>query len=263
MSDNGCPVCGATLPVEAINIAEGVALCPDCGRLSRLREVVERQRPLNDLLDRPPRGCSLTQQGHEIVAKVRHTSLGGFLVLLGISAFWNGVTSVFVLVAFAGVYSNLVGPLPKWFPVPPVKDAMGLGMSLFLCVFLIPFVLIGLAMVFAAVHSLLGTTVAVIGEYDAYVATGVLMFKWRRRFDPQQVRKVELVAAGRNDNGRPSGHKIAIHADQLVKFGSTMPEDRRDWLYAVLHELLMNPDPQRQRELVLRASGGWNQFDEG
>lgn len=74
MSENFCPGCGAGLPVESINIAEGVALCPDCGRLSRLRDVVDRKRPINEVLADPPRGCSLTQQGHEIVATVRRGS---------------------------------------------------------------------------------------------------------------------------------------------------------------------------------------------
>ena len=258
MSENFCPGCGAGLPVESINIAEGVALCPDCGRLSRLRDVVDRKRPINEVLADPPRGCSLTQQGHEIVATVRRGSLDAFIVTLGIALFWNGITSVFVLIAIAGLYSNLIGPLPEGFPAPPMDDAMGLGMSIFLCLFLIPFVAIGLGMFAATLLALAGKTEVVIGEHEANVATGVLFVKWRKRFDPQQVREVELVVPKlRNSEGDVTARNIAIRADRDVQFGSSIPEERRDWLYAVLRELLLNPDPQRQRELVLMTSGGW------
>lgn len=262
MSVNICPGCGTAIDADAINITEGVALCPDCGRLSRLSEVVDRRRPIGEILENRPRGCTLTQHGHEIVAKVRHSSLGGFLTLLGITAFWNGITGVFVLIAFAGIYSNLFGPLPDWFPAPPMDDAMGLGMSIFLCLFLIPFVVVGLGLFAATLLALVGKTEVVIGEYEAYVSTGVFMFRWRRHFNPQQVHQVELVPSGRNQNGNASGYKIAIRADEDIEFAQSLPDARRDWLYAVLHELLINPDPQRRQELLLKNTGGWHQFDE-
>lgn len=262
MSENFCPGCGAGLPVESINIAEGVALCPDCGRLSRLRDVVDRKRPINEVLADPPRGCSLTQQGHEIVATVRRGSLGAFIVTLGIALFWNGITSVFVLIAIAGLYSNLIGPLPEGFPAPPMDDAMGLGMSIFLCLFLIPFVAVGLGLFAATLLALVGKTEVVIGEYEAYVSTGVFMFRWRRHFNPQQVHQVELVPSGRNQNGNASGYKIAIRADEDIEFAQSLPDARREWLYAVLHELLINPDPQRRQDLLLKSSGGWSQYGE-
>jgi len=262
MSLNICPGCGTAIDADAINITEGVALCPSCGRLSRLSEVVERRRPVGEILENRTRGCSVTQQGHEIVAKVRHFSLGGFLGLLALTLFWNGITGLFVLIAIAGLYSNLVGPIPHWFPAPPMQDGMGLGMSIFICLFMIPFVAIGVGIFAGAILALLGKTVAVIGEYEAYVSTGVFMFRWRRHFNPQQVHQVELVPSGRNQNGNASGYKIAIRADEDIEFAQSLPDARREWLYAVLHELLINPDPQRRQDLLLKSSGGWSQYGE-
>ncbi len=264
MSENFCPVCGESLAVESINITEGVALCPACGRLSRLSEVVTHKRPLVEILANPPRGCSIAQHGRQIEVKVSLRSLGGFIAMLFITLFWNGVVSVFVLAAIAGLYANLVGPLPQWFPKP--DDNMGLGMTLFLCVFLIPFVLVGLVLLLGLVMTIMGRVVVVIGEHEAYAASGIGILMWRRWFDPQQVRQIETPTLGRADkkdtDEESPGKKIVIHADRVVRFGSAMPEERREWLVAVLRELLINPDPQRQRELVLMASGGWRNFGE-
>jgi hypothetical protein len=46
-----------------MNIAEGVALCPSCGRLSRLSQIIEFHKPMRELIDHPPRGCTLINRG--------------------------------------------------------------------------------------------------------------------------------------------------------------------------------------------------------
>ncbi len=111
-----CPDCDGSLKGGDINIQEGVALCPVCGKLSRLSSLNTSSRSIAEILDKPPRGCSLTSFGHGAVATVSIRSLAGFLFPAGFALFWNGITSVFVLIAIAGLYTNLIGPLPNWFP---------------------------------------------------------------------------------------------------------------------------------------------------
>ncbi|MFK7789395.1 MAG: hypothetical protein AB8C95_07910 [Phycisphaeraceae bacterium] len=241
MSENYCPSCDAVLPSIAINIEEGVALCPICRTLSRLSDVVEYERPTEEVVNDPPPGCTLTNEIDATVIRISLRSFSGFIAMLFFSLFWNGITGVFVLTAIAGLYSNLVGQVPAWFPAPPMNgnSAMGLGMTLFLCIFLIPFVAIGLLMIGAVFTNLVGSTVVSVGRDTAWVRTGVGPIGRTHRFDPRSLRSV----GPSESKGRPNGPRkelIQIDADKTIRFGSGMSEAKRDWLIAVLRRLLKN-----------------------
>lgn len=234
-----CPACGAEIATGNINVAEGVALCTGCGELSRLAEVVSATRSLADLLSNPPPGCSWSEWGDEMRVNATLRSVGTFFGSLFFALFWNGITSVFVLLAIAGLYANLIGPPPSWFPAPVMNDLpMSLGMSLFLCVFLLPFVTVGLVMAGVVVLAAAGTAEARLGHHDAQVRTGVGPLVWTRRFDPTQVRRVGegLTSWKTNDESRVA---IVIEADRKVKFGSMLSDERREWMRAALHWLLI------------------------
>jgi len=225
------------LDSASINIAEGVALCPGCGKLARLSDVVEYERPSDEVVNDPPPGCALRNDIDETIIRVSLRSFGGFLGALFICLFWNGITGVFVLIAAAGLYTNLVGPIPAWFPAPPMDDPMGLGMSIFLCLFLTPFVTIGLIMFGAVLLTTMGSTVIRVGRDAASVKTGVGPIGWTKRFDP---RKVERISTGKSKIETNGEHKklIQIDADRTVRFASGMDEAKRDWIIAVLRRLL-------------------------
>lgn len=252
MSDNLCPSCGEELPAEAINIAEGVALCPSCKRLSRLSEVVSGKRPLAEILSQPPAGCSVAEWGHEVIVHATLRSVSHFLGALAVALFWNGIVSVFVLIAVSGLYANLVGPLPEWFPAPEMDSSMSMGMTLFLCVFLTPFILVGLSLVGAALLAAAGKIEVLIGDSQAVVKTGVGFLVWRRRFDPTQVHRVTIGKSAWKSNDQAK-ELIAIEADRTIKFGTLLPDERREWLQTVLHVLLTSTDPKWRREILSTA----------
>ncbi len=201
---------------------------------------------MEEILDRPPSGCSIHSFGQRAVATVSLRSITGFVTTTGFALFWNGIVSVFVLIAIAGLYANLIGPLPKWFPAPGLNDGkpemnggpMELGMTLFLCVFLIPFVTVGSVMAGAAIMCLLGKVEVVIDEFDSYVATGFLFLKWKKRFDAKQVQGVEFTSSAWSSEGG-STRLIEIKSNRNVKFGSMLPTERMEWLRAVLKTLLL------------------------
>ena len=247
MTDNPCPECGEPIPAESINIEEGVALCANCGRLSRLSEVVERRPPMVETLDRPPKGCEILHLGGEVLVRASLRSLPGVAGSLFFALFWNGITSIFVLIAVAGLYANLIGPLPEAFPAPDIDDDMTLGMTLFLCLFLTPFVVVGLGMVGAVLLNLLGRVEVRIGEGEGVVRTGVGFVTWNRRFDPNQVRHVETGVTPWQTNDRHSP-LIVIKTDRHIKFGSLLREERREWLQSALRAILTS-DPENRRRL--------------
>jgi len=240
-----CPDCDEPIGSEAVNIKEGMALCPGCGKLSRLSELNHSGRSRSEILAKPPSGCSILSDGHSVTLTASLRSLPTFVFTAAFALFWNGITSVFVFVAMAGLYTNLIGPLPNWFPAPAMNDGrpemngepMGLGATLFLCVFLIPFVTIGLAMAATALLNLLGKTTVVIDEFDSYVATGVGFLRWKTRFDLREIRFVEY-GDTRWQSDSEHNRLIELKGNRTVRFGSWLPFDRLEWLRTALQEAL-------------------------
>ena len=252
MNESRCPACGERIESQSINIAEGVALCPGCGTLSRLSDVISGKRPTREVLRNTPAGCAVADLGDRIVVRATLRSFGGFVGALAIALFWNGIVSVFVLIACAGLYTNLVGPLPAWFPAPQNEGPMTLGMALFLCCFLTPFVAIGSVMVGVVFLNAFGKVEIHIAEDAGEVRTGIAFGVWRQRFDPTLVRRVGAGQTSWESNGRPSP-LIVIDADRTIKFGSLLADHRREWLQAILNVLLATTDHGERVEIIAQA----------
>lgn len=255
MFENLCPRCDAPLPTESINIQEGVALCPSCGALSRLKEIAEQTRPSGEVLSRPPSGCTIEEGNQEIFVEASLRSATGFLGALFFCLFWNGIVSVFVLIALSGLYHHLIGPIPAWFPAPKMNGGMPLGMTLFLCVFLIPFVTVGVISFGAALTSALGSVQAVVGEELVLIRTGVGRFAWTKRFDPRQYRQLTTTSGKWQKNNQPA-EAIEIIADETVQFGAMLTRERREWMAAVLKEMLSKPRTEWRKELWSHPQSG-------
>lgn len=168
--------------------------------------------------------------------------------------FWNGLISIFLLHALAGVYFNLYGPLPAWFPasekIPKLNDKpMDWGATLFLCFFLTPFVLAGMGMLWWLLLCAIGKLEVQIDEMDSYVANRVGPVVWRRRFNAKQVTAIESGLSNYQKNGE---HQplIRIAADRTVNFGTMLPHERLEWLRLSLREILL-PPPEQYRSNAL------------
>ncbi|TWT67604.1 hypothetical protein Pla123a_41600 [Posidoniimonas polymericola] len=251
MSENPCPNCGESLPRDAINVAEGVALCDACGRLSRLSDVAARRRPVQAVLDDPPAGCRVERWGHEIRVRASLRSLKGAVGAAAITLFWNGIVSVFVLLAASGLYRHFIGPPPAWFPGPE-EGLKSFGETLFLCVFLIPFVAIGATMIAVLLLTIAGRVEVAIAGVGSSVATGIGWLSYRRRFDADQTTSVALDKSSLKSEDQ-STPVIKINANGVIKFGMLLPEERLDWMLVVLQQMLTEPDVDREslaRELM-------------
>ena len=263
MAMNACPACGRPIAAEDINIKEGVGLCRACGTLSRLSEIADQ--PLADAtsLAKPPKGCWYEQQmggGGAVYASLR--SPGTAIGTLAVCLFWNGIVSVFVLVALSGLYTHFFGRLPPWFPAPGAGGSksssgggnsgseMSLGMTLFLCLFLTPFVIIGIGMFLAFLMSLLGRVEVVVSMGSGCVRTGFGPFNWTRRFDASKVKRVKAGQTSYAQNGRYKQLIQIESEDRTVSFGSTLRDQRREWMLGVLHLLLVANNKKGTRPLA-------------
>ncbi len=147
----------------------------------------------------PPAGCwavvddgpMVEERGLRVGTSL--ASSGGFLVGVFLSVFWNGITSFFVIAGVAGVWLNLFGWLPAWCPVPRSSgQPMGLGLSLFMCVFMVPFVAIGLAFAWGTLLSLAGREEVRLRGAQSEIWTGIGPLGLAKRFDAGAVTAVVI-----------------------------------------------------------------------
>lgn len=247
---NPCPNCDADLPTAAINLTEGVALCPSCGRLSPLRAVARAQQARAPASP-PPHGCRVRSDGLQTRLVVSTRSLPKAAVALFLAVFWNSVVSVFVLVVAAGYWIRLAGSLPDWFPMPPSGSAgperggsggtglaLPLGVLIFMTLFLTPFIAIGLGLIGSVLLSLGGRTEVRLGAGRGSVFTGIGPLGWTRRFDPGRVNTVRTTRQGFGRRGR-SAEEVLIAADRRIRTGSMLNGEQRRWLVSEIRRRIL------------------------
>ena len=249
-----CPQCDHPIAYESINIKEGVACCDPCRKLFRLSELNWSHRSREEVLAKTPLGCSKVRWGQSLTLTASARSIPTFIGLSFACLFWNGIISVFLSIALAGLWANLIGPIPAWFPLPggvqqqgrPVmNDApMNLGTTLFLCLFLIPFITVGAGLFFGAILSLLGRVKVVIDQLDSYVSTGIGLLSWKKRFDPMSIDSVRFSKSSGDGESAPKT-SIQLIGEETIEFGSTLPSHRRQWLAASLQEIFSPKDTSK------------------
>jgi hypothetical protein len=239
-----CSKCGKVIPSEDVNVANDVAYCRACNvsyQLSALTQGTELDANID--LSHPPPGAWHRSDGTGTVIGATHRSLGTAIGTLAISLFWNGIVSVFVLVATAGTARNLGLPLPHWFPAPVMNDSpMGVGMTLFLWIFLTPFIVIGLVMIATFLSCLAGRTEVRINNAEGVVFTGVGGLGYRRRFDASAVKDVRIDDRQWRDSDGDRRRKTCIVLEtregKLVKLGSMLTEERRKFVAGAVRKCL-------------------------
>jgi|GEM_PF-448822 len=235
---HACPFCGVLLAHGQINIKEDVARCTSCGRLSKLSDVVEYVET-GRRAQQMPAGCSITGTGNEIQIRATLRSIPKLPDALATAILFNGVISIFALMAIAGLWSNLVGPVPGFLPEPEMNGGpLTLGPTITLCIFLIPLIVLGIDLALSFFLYLLGQVDVRITKHDASVRTSVGPFSRMKRFDPNAVMSVEITETRWRSN-RLNNLVIQVDADEKIKFGRMLTEPRQDWLRSVLHTLLI------------------------
>ena len=194
-------------------------------------------------LSRPPAGAYVRNDGVWRVIRASHRSWATAGGLLFFCLFWNGIVSVFVLLALASTLMHLGISLPEWFPtIDMKKNAMPVGMTIFLWIFLTPFMVIGLGMFFAFLSSLMGYTEVRLRATEGVIYSGIGPFKWPRRFVPAEVKKVRLAEHEHQTakGGLRTSKSIVLELEngKSLNFGSALSDERRAFVVAALRQEL-------------------------
>jgi hypothetical protein len=217
-------------------VGKDVAFCRNCNLSHSLADLTHGMTVDRDVnLGQPPAGAWHRQDGQETIIGASHRSVGAAIFSLAFCLFWNGILSIFVLIALSGTLWHLGVPMPHWFPAPEVNGgSMGVGMTIFLWIFLLPFIAVGLGMLGYFLLAVAGRTELSIRNTEAAVFTGVGRVGYRRRFDPTAVQDVKIAERQWRDSDGDRRNQVAIvienRAGKQVKFGGSLTPERRRFL---------------------------------
>lgn len=239
-----CPKCQRVIPSEDVNVAQDVAFCRACNLASSLSAMLHGLS-LEAKLDtgHPPPGAWCRVEGAGFAIGATHRSVGTAAGLLFVTLFWNGIVSVFVLAALSSTLRLFDVPVPEWFPTPKWKGGglMGKGETIFLWIFLIPFITVGTGMIGALLSTLFGRTEVRINASEGVIVTGIGPLLWRRRFNPTEVKDIMIVdEPSRNRNGGTQLRAvIELQNGRRLKFGSLLREERLKFVAAALRQKIL------------------------
>lgn len=235
-----CPKCRQIVAAEDINVAADVAFCRRCNVAYKLSELAHGTGidPKIDL-SRPPKGAWQRASGLGMTIGATHRSLGGAFGLLLITAFWNGILSIFVALALSSTLALFGLDRPNSFPKPIMNGGpMGAGITIFLWLFLTPFIVIGLAMFAAFLSCLGGRTEVRVRESQSEIFTGISSLGFKKKFNRDAIKdvRVEDIRWRDSDGDRRRNTHILIELLQgkPIKFGSSLTDERRQFVAAAL-----------------------------
>jgi len=160
------------------------------------------------------------------------------LGMLAAGLFWNGIVSVFVLANIAGTLHNMHISLPAWFPAPKMDGGMSVGMTIFLWIFLTPFMAIGLTIIGTFLSAVAGKTEVQIQNDQGTVFTGIGPIGIRRRFNPGDIKEISVRNDQNNKGQQTTFIVMETREGRLIKFGTLLREDRRIFLAAVIRRTI-------------------------
>jgi hypothetical protein len=235
-----CSNCRRPILSGEVNVAQDVAYCRACNISHRLSELARGDEITASIdLNHPPQGAWLVDTGSSTGIGATNRNLANGVGFLFFALFWNGSLSIFLLVAISATLHNLHLGLPSWFPTPVMNGAeMTVGPTLFLWIFLTPFILIGIFFAVFSLSSLFGRTeVGILGSWGT-VFTGIGALGWKQRFEIAQVKRVGAHRRSNSEGEDTYSIVIERNAGKPITFGSLLTDERRRFVLAALQKYL-------------------------
>ena len=239
-----CPRCKCVIPSDDVSVANDVAFCRSCN-LSHRFSALALGTVVDENIDvsRPPGGTWFQRDGRGAIIGATHRSLGQAFGLLFFCLFWNGIVSVFVMLAAASTLRHLGVSLPHWLPSMASKgNLLPVGMTIFLWLFLTPFIAIGLGMAVAFLSCIAGRTEIRIQGNEAVLFNGIGPIGFRKRLSISEVKDVRIEDKRWRDSDGDSRRKAHIVIDtnrKPINFGSMLTDERRRFVAGAVKKELV------------------------
>lgn len=240
-----CPKCSQIIASADINVSADVALCRICNLASKLSELT-RGTGIDPNIDttRPPAGTWKRATALGTIVGASHRSIGSALGIFLFAAFWNGIVSIFVGLALASTLNLLGVPPLGWLPAPVSNGSpIGIGFTIFLWLFLTPFIAIGLLLLAAFFSCLAGKTEIRIRDWQGEIFTGVGWVGLTKKFKTELVKDVRIEDQHWRDSDGDRRRNVHIIMEMTegkpLKFASSLPDERRQFLAATIREAVL------------------------
>lgn len=239
-----CPRCKSLIPSEDVNVGNDIAFCRRCNLAHSLAALASGVAVDENVdFSRPPAGTWFQRNGDGMIVGATHRSLGQAFTLLFISLFWNGIVSVFLVLAAASTLGHLGISLPAWLPGGLAKPAhMPLLFTIFLWVFLTPFIAVGAVLASTFLSCLAGRTELRVQGREGVLFTGIGPLGFSKRFATSEVKDVRIEDRRWRDSDGDSRRSTQIIIDtglKPIKFGSMLTKERRQFLAGVVKKELV------------------------
>ncbi|MBL9121181.1 MAG: hypothetical protein JNL80_14825 [Phycisphaerae bacterium] len=183
---------------------------------------------------------SARPSGTRVVLGVRTREGGVPWAILFSMLFWNSIVSVFVTVASVSTLRHLGVPFFRSVSVSGghggSSGVLPLPMTVYLWIFLVPFIAIGAWLLLYGLFATIGHTTVALDDEEIVVTEAIGPLRWRRRCLVRTVRGVRSRTRQLHDaeDGPYTTHSIELDGDPVIRFGSMLPDRRRRWLAAAL-----------------------------
>ncbi len=232
-----CPTCAETIPASEADVSTGLVRCLPCNELFRLTDLMgaaqvdaplEQQRPPK--VERPEGAASelavIGEQLTLLLPRGSNRAAGWFFVLF--SAFWNAITWT---IALGALFTSSVVPQDVEVEEAVVSTAAVMDFAgIVVFVFLIPFLLIGLATAVAALYLFFGRTALTVDREQVVFVRSLFGREWVRRRPTSDCVGVDLREAYSRNDQPVHGVGIAFADNRAWVLGSGLPQGERDWL---------------------------------
>lgn len=220
-----CPVCRAPLALEDVNVEKDMVLCRSCSHMGTLSEI-SREKDDERVLETVPCHISVFKTMHGLVLSCRRPKKYGFFLLI-FALFWDFIVSCFLYVMVSG----------KSYTVNGVEKT---GIDDGTLLFLIPFLLVGIVALLAAVVLLFGGMKLTLNPGRGELFRGIGPIGIRRRFRLAKDTRImleERMSSG--SSGSTAMKEISIRQTdgKPFRFGRTLvDEDMLEFIAATLRK---------------------------
>jgi len=236
-----CSKCRRVIPGDDINVAKDVAYCRECNLSHRLSELTCGGDAGYIDVNRPPAGAWYKSDGGGTVIGATNRNLVNAVGMLFFALFWNGLLSVFIFFATVSTLHHLHMPVPAWLPEARMEGggSMSAGMTVFLWLFLTPFILVGLCVAGACLTNLFGRTEVKIENTRGTIFTGIGAVGWKRAFEASQIRDVRIFEKRNSEGANSFAVLIETREGKQLKLGSMLTNERRQFMLGALRRTLL------------------------
>ncbi len=193
-----CPECTAEISAEGINLVKTIAVCKECNNLFEFSAELDRARhpaPIRREYS-IPNGIEVLSLSNHLEITINWRKSAKYFTPF-FALFWNGFISIFI---FLGIASG----------------------EMIMAIFMIPFILVGIYLIYASLGYMLNTTYITVNERSFWVEHKPINFLIQKD-QYYEIDEIDQLYVRRHEVGKSNDTPVHAYAvDLMLKNGETI-----------------------------------------